>query len=226
MKTPKKRGRPAGTRPNLIHDEPMLRAAARNLHYGLSKTASAVFSSLLDRIYDRAFEDDYRKFHSVLRRLQRHWERDGERYLEEAGRNAWSGRWQFEADQLQKASPELARTIRIFAASPPGEAVLLKYGRDGVPAEPMSLGLVKLWEEIVKHSAIGPLRADELFERAYAEWSLSGLEPDAAFLHRFAELCLAQADRLSAPGDTIAGGDALTSPADLSAVSERRTNEQ
>jgi hypothetical protein len=202
MTTPRKRGRPTGSTPNREHDERLLRQAARKMFYGLSENATAAFRSLL--------KQDSAESETVLRRLQRRWQDHRERYLEEARRDAFSRRWKFEADELAKASPELSRTIDIFVASAAGKALLLKYGRDGVPAEPMSLGLMTLWEEIVRHSATGPLRAEQLFDQTYTGWSATGLEPDEAFLRRFAELCLAQADRLKAHAGTGAARDDAT----------------
>ena len=202
-----KRGRPIGTAPNREHDDRLLRQAAQRLFYGLSPNATAAFSSLLGQIYDRASDEGDRAFQAALRRLQRQWKDQGERYQENARRHAFSKRWQIEAAELQKASPELSRIIDTFAASAVGKGVLLKYGSGGIPAEPMSLGLVTLWEEIVRHSAIGPLRAEELFDKAYTNWSDAGLEPDEAFLRRFAELCLDQAERLKAHAVMKSAGD-------------------
>ncbi len=189
MTPPKRRGRPVGTTPNREHDERLLRQAALRLFHGLSPNATAAFRSLLD--------EDNPHFGSILRRLQRHWQNHAERYLEQARRDAFSRRWQYEAKALAEALPELSRTIDTFFSSAIGKTVLLKYGKDGIPAEPMSLGMMRLWEEIVRHSAVGPIRAEELFDRAYSDWSATGLEPDEAFLRRFAELCLEQADRLN-----------------------------
>ncbi|MFC0218052.1 hypothetical protein ACFFJ7_06585 [Pseudochelatococcus lubricantis] len=190
MTIPGKRGRPMGTAPNRKHDERLLQQAARNLLFGLSPNATAAFRSLLD-------EDDP-QFPAVLRRLQRQWQQHGDRYLEETRRNAFAQRWRFDADRLEKASPEFSQVVDTFAASSVGQAVLRKYGQNGIPADPLSLGIVTLWDEIVRNSAIGPLRAEELFKQVHADWSATGLEPDEAFLRRFAELCLAQADRLKA----------------------------
>jgi hypothetical protein len=197
MTISRKRGRPVGTAPNREQDERLIQRAVRSLLCGVHANATAAFRALLNQ--------DDPEFPSVLRRLQRRWQHEGERYLEEARRQAFSKRWQFEADQFEKASPELARIINTFAASAVGKAVLLQYGKDGIPAEPMSLGAAKLWEEIVRHSAVGPLRAEALFEKAYASWSVTGLEPDEAFLRRFAELCLTQADALKAHAGMNAG---------------------
>ncbi|MGV6872571.1 hypothetical protein ACUSIJ_07745 [Pseudochelatococcus sp. B33] len=197
MTIPRKRGRPMGTAPNREHDQRLLRQAVRNLIFGLSPNATGAFRSLLD-------EDDP-EFPAVLRRLQRQWQQHGEQYLAEARRDAFAQRWLFDADQLEKASPEFSRVVDTFAASSIGQAVLRRYGQDGMPADPLSLGIVTLWDEIVRHSAIGLLHAEELFKQAYAGWSATGLEPDEAFLRRFAELCLAQADRLKTHADASAG---------------------
>lgn len=203
MTIPRKRGRPVGTAPNRKHDERLLRQAARNLVFGLSPNATAAFRSLLKK--DQPKYEDKPEFPAVLRRLQRQWKQHGERHLDETRRDAFAQRWQFDADQLEKASPEFSQVVDTFAASSVGQTVLRKYGQNGIPADPLSLGIVTLWEEIVRHSAIGPLRAEELFKQAYAGWSAAGLEPDEAFLRRFAELCLAQADRLKAHAGASTG---------------------
>lgn len=196
MTITKRRGRPAGTSSNLEHDQRLLQQAARRIFFGLSESPTEAFRVLLD--------NDDPQFDGVLRRLQRHWQKNAQRYVEEARQYAFTGRWRLQARALTQASPELARTIEIFADSAVGKSVLMKYGKDGIPAEPMSLGIVKLWEEIVRHSAVGPLRAKTLFDQAYIGWSVTGLEPDEAFLREFAKLCMAQADRLKAHADTNA----------------------
>lgn len=142
-------------------------------------------------------------------------------------RHALSHRWKFEAGELERASPELSRVINTFAASPVGKAVLQTYGKYGIPADPMSLGIVTLWEEIVRHSAIGPLRAEALFGKVYADWSATGLDPDEAFLRRFAQLCLAQADRLKAcAGANSADNAAVPSKTGTSPQLEGHKNER
>jgi hypothetical protein len=198
MTNSSRRGRPVGATHYREHDERLLEQAARRLFFGLSRNATAAFSSLLEPRYDRSTDEGDRAFQAVLRRLQRQWKFNSERYMDEARRGVFAERWKFEAKELRKGSPKLSRTIDVFASSPAGRAVLLEYGSNGIPAEPLSLGLMRLWEEIVRHSAIGPIRAEELFDQAYTGWSSTGLEPDEAFLRRFAELCLMQADRLAA----------------------------
>lgn len=219
MTSSKRRGRPSGTGPHQANDERLLRQAALRLFYGLSPNATSAFQALLG--------GDSRKNKNVVRRLQRHWQSDRDRYLEEARRHAFSSRWQIEADELAKASPELFRVIATFAASAVGQAVLTGYSTDGQPVDPMSLGIVRLWEEIVRHSAVGPLRAEELFDQAYTGWSVTGLEPDEAFLRRFAELCLAQADRLKAHvGMSAADDGAAAHATGLLSPSENHDDEQ
>lgn len=193
MTITKKRGRPAGTSPNREHDQRLLQQAARRLFFGLSDSATEAFTVLLNT--------NDQKFDSTLRRLQRHWQKDAQRHMEDACQYAFTERWRLEARALTEASSELARTIEMFADSAVGKSVLKKYGTDGIPAEPMSLGIVRLWEEIVRHSAVGPLRAQALFDQAYTGWSVTGLEPDEAFLREFARLCIAQADRLKTHAD-------------------------
>lgn len=191
-KTP---GRPRGSSPYGAADKPRLRKAAYLLVRGKARSA-------LDAFHQLVGEDDS----ALIRRLQRRWKSDGERYLREAQEPWWEERWAREAEALKEAAPELYSKLKAFAESEGGAEMLAGLLATRSPSSLMSLDIRKLWELVQDYYPSGTRATDLAFDKTFGEWSRFGT-PDAVFLRRFAELCLAKADDADRT-DTPDGGQA------------------
>lgn len=177
----KKRGRPPGSSRHRESDDQLLRSVAFHLVSGRAGTPTEAIRNLLG-------PDD----EAGIRRLQRRWQLDGQDFIDALQRQFWDQRWEMEARELEAAAPDFFAKVTAFAQSKGGTEVLA--GEMRFPNSPlMSLGIMKLWELIERHSPLGAEAADRAFARSYAEWCRHGSQPDTAFLERFAELCLNRA---------------------------------
>ncbi|MGD9712779.1 MAG: hypothetical protein AB7V46_12000 [Thermomicrobiales bacterium] len=118
--------------------------------------------------------------------------------MREVRQPLWDQRWELEAVELKRAQPEVFDQIMAFANSKGGAEKLAAFQIPGRPFFIMSVGIAKLWEMTENSRRIGKEAAERTYASAYDEWSRYGSTPDAAFLERFAELCLDQAARRSA----------------------------
>ena len=97
---------------------------------------------------------------------------------------------------MQNEAPETFARIEAFYESKGGTDILSKLS--GVKSPMMSYGIAKLLELVEQTSPTGPAAAERAFAAHYDAWSQFGSAPDAAFLRRFAELCLEAAGAASA----------------------------
>lgn len=150
---------------------------------GQAKTPTEAFRDIVG-------EDDS----ALIRRLQRRWSREGEQCL--AGlQTLWQKqRWNREAVALEQAAPELFSRVRSFARSSGGREALTELGIEPDGSSLISLGIMKLWDLLQERQPVGAAAADGAFLEAMSQWSRFGVQPDGAFLRRFAELCLASTD--------------------------------
>lgn len=186
------RGRPRGSSPHREDDDKLLRKTALLLSSGGASTATEAFRTLL------GIDDD-----AGVRRLQRRWRRDGDKFCQELRRQLLNQRWERDARALEESAPEIFAKVTAFARSEGGAEVLADEMKDSENSPLMSLGLMKLWELTESNSPIGAAAAEAAFEKANTEWCRYGCDPDPAFLRRFAELCLNRAGDLPlAPQDS------------------------
>ena len=178
----RKRGRPRGSSPHRERDDRYLKRAAVQLVSGLARTPTEAFRGIAEN------EDE-----AVIRRLQRRWQRDGDTFIQGVQQGLLDRRWEFDARALEENAPELFAKVRALAQSEGGSEILSAQMKGRETSSLMSLGIVKLWELIRHHSPTGADAADRAFTDIYADWCRYGSEPDAAFLERFAELCLGRA---------------------------------
>lgn len=177
------RGRPRGSSPNRKTDDPILRRAAMRLVTGRARTPTEAFRDIVG--------DDNT---ALIRRLQRRWSDEGQQFLAELPRLWQKQRWDMEAVALEQAAPELFSRVRSFAQSSGGREALTELGIEPDGPSLMSLGIMKLWELLQERQPVGAAAADHAFSEAMSQWSRFGVQPDGAFMRRFAELCLAIAD--------------------------------
>ncbi len=102
---------------------------------------------------------------------------------------------------LKTNQPELARRVHRFARSAKGKAMLTERGVDA--SMPMQLGIYTLFELIESTDPKGASQADWFFNRAVQDWTATGVEPDVAFLRRFAERVHQLAAEVDARGPAV-----------------------
>lgn len=133
---------------------------------------------------------------NVIRRLQRRWTRDGEMFLSALQGSWFEQRWQLEAEALKKSAPEVFARIVAFAESEGGSQLLSEHLRGRPTSSLMSLGISTISKLLVANAPTGAKAADHAFAQSIQTWKQFGAEPDAAFLKRFAQLCLQRAEAL------------------------------
>jgi len=179
---PPKRGRPLGSSPHRDSDDDILKRAARLLVFLHVKTPTEAFRRLVGD------EDE-----AAIRRLQRRWTRNSQTYIDGVQQELRNRRWEIDAKALEENAPHIFEKISAFAKSEGGAEVLAAQLGGNDSSSLMSLGIMKLWELLQRYSPTGSDAAEQAFEDVYANWCRYGNGPDAAFLQRFAELCLDKA---------------------------------
>jgi hypothetical protein len=128
----------------------------------------------------------------VIRRLQRRWQRDGQTFIDAHVAGLKTIRRALEERSLEESAPEIYRQVKEFMNSPGGIELVAPY--EVLPGARHTFDFFPIWRLRELNVPHGALRAEQEFKAVGERWGRFGSPPDSAFLRRFAELCLEQAD--------------------------------